>query len=330
VGSALVSTARFSYTVLVRIAGSFLAQAGMDTGAGMALLGALAFVLGFAINRGSICTVIATRELVSERRPARSIALVECAVWAALVYAILDTSATMQPGWSPLADLVPGALLFGVGTYVNGACVFGSVGHFGNGEIGFGFTFLAIAAVSAIEPLLALRPDLPPSSAPVPVGAALLALALLALLALRLRVSRGSEPDFGRLTLAMGAVGITFTVLAVLAPRISITTSIGSIVSIPVAGAVTSVCLFGGSLVSARLGRRRIALRWPTMKGIGRRTLGGLLMGAGALLIPGGNDTLLMIGFPMAAWQAVLAYVLLAASLAALIATFGSSARSWS
>ena len=53
-------------------------------------------------------------------------------------------------------------------------------------------------------------------------------------------------------------------------------------------------------------------------------------MGLGALLIPGGNDTLLLIGFPMGAWQAALAYVLFVASLAALIAKFGSMARSWS
>jgi len=53
-------------------------------------------------------------------------------------------------------------------------------------------------------------------------------------------------------------------------------------------------------------------------------------MGLGAILIPGGNDTLLLIGFPMGAWQAALAYVLLVASLAALIAKFGSVARSWS
>src|SRR5688572_32958996 len=112
-----------------------LADAGMEIWAGVALLGLLGFVLGFALNHGSICTVIATRELVSARRPARFIALVECAVWAALVYAILGTSPTMQQGWSPLAYLVPAAMLFGIGTYVNGACVFGSVGHFGNGDI---------------------------------------------------------------------------------------------------------------------------------------------------------------------------------------------------
>lgn len=53
-------------------------------------------------------------------------------------------------------------------------------------------------------------------------------------------------------------------------------------------------------------------------------------MGGGALLIPGGNDTLLMIGFPMGAWQAALAYGLFVATLAVLIAKFGSTARAWS
>ena len=282
----------------VNISGLGPAEAGIEIWSGMALLAVLAFVLGFALNHGPICTVIATTELVSERRSARSIALVECAVWAALVYAILETSPTMQQGWSPLGYLVPAAMLFGIGTYVNGACVFGSVGHFGNGNIDFGFTFLAIFAVFYIQSLFGLLPHQPPIRASVPLGPVLLAIALLAILAVRLSVSLRAESNFARLTLAMGAIGITFTILAVLAPRFSITTSVGSIVSIPVAGAVTSVCMFGGSLVSARLRKDRFMLEWPTIETIVRRTLGGILMGLGALTIPGGNDTLLMIGFP--------------------------------
>ena len=314
---------------LVSIFGLGLAEASKETWAGIALLGVLGFVLGFALNYGSICTVIATRELVSEKRPAQFIALAECAVWAALAYAILETSPTMQRGWSPLGYLIPAAILLGVGTYVNGSCVFGSVGHFGNGEIAFGFTFLGIAAGFYIVPLFGLLPDQPAITASLPLGPGLLAIALLAILALRLGVSLKSKSNFRRLTLSMGAIGITSAILAVLAPQFSITTSVGSIVSIPVAGAVISVCMFGGSLVSARFRRRRFRLKWPTIKGIARRTLGGILMGLGALLIPGGNETLLMIGFPMGAWQAALAYVLLVASLAALIAKFGSMARSW-
>jgi uncharacterized membrane protein YedE/YeeE len=175
----------------------------MEIWSGMVLLAVLAFVLGFALNHGSICTVIATTELIAERRSARSIALVECAVWAALVYAIIEQSPTMQQGWSPLPYLVPGALLFGIGAYVNGACVFGSVGHFGNGHIDFGFTFLAIFAVLYIESLFGLLPAQPSISASLPFGPVLLAIALAAILALRLGVSLRSESNFGRLTLSM-------------------------------------------------------------------------------------------------------------------------------
>jgi len=315
---------------LANIAGSDLAAASVKTWAGLALLGALGFVLGFALNHGSICTVIAVRELVSETRPARFIALVECAAWAAMVYAILETSPMMEQGWSPLGYLVPAAILLGLGTYVNGACVFGSVGHFGNGEIDFAFGFLGIFAVLYIESLVGLVPDQPPIHSSLPLGPALLALSLVALLALRLGVSLRSESNFWQLTLSMGAIGITFSILAISAPGFSITASIGSIVSIPIAGVVISVCMFGGSLVAARFRERRFMLKWPTINAILRRTAGGILMGLGALMIPGGNDALLMVGFPMGAWQAALAYVLFVATLAALIARFGSMARSWS
>jgi hypothetical protein len=307
-----------------------LANAGVDIWAGMAVLGALGFVLGFALNHGSICTVIAATELVSEKRPARMIALAECAAWAALVYAILRTTPAMAQGWSPLGYLVPAAILFGIGAYVNGACALGSVAHFGNGDMDYGFTFFGVFAVFGIDALLGFIPHRSPASASVALAPALLAIALPAILALRFGVSRRSESNFWRLTLSMAMIAIPSTILAVLEPEFSITTSLGSMVSIPVAGAVISACMFGGSFVSARLGRRRFALKWPTAKRVIRRTLGGALMGLGALLIPGGNDTMLMIGFPMGAWQAALAYALFVASLAALIARFGSMAKAWS
>jgi hypothetical protein len=76
--------------------------------------------------------------------------------------------------------------------------------------------------------------------------------------------------------------------------------------------------------------KRRFILKWPTINAIVKRTLGGFLMGLGALLIPGGNDTLLNDWFSHGAWQAALAYVLFIVTLGALIAKFGSMARSWS
>ena len=96
--------------------------------------------------------------------------------------------------------------------------VFGSVGHFGNGEVAFGFTFLGIAAAFYIVPLFGLVLDQPPITDSLPLGLVLLAVALLAILALRLGVSLKSESNFRRLTLSMGAIGITSAILAVLAP----------------------------------------------------------------------------------------------------------------
>jgi hypothetical protein len=181
-----------------------------------------------------------------------------------------------------------------------------------------------------IDSLFGLIPGQPPISASLPLGPVFFAVALLAILALRLRLSFRSESNFPRLTLSMGVIGITFTILAILAPGFSITASVGSIISVPVAGVAIAVCMFGGSLVSARFMMGRFMLKWPTIETIVRRTLGGILMGVGALPIPGGNDTLLMIGFPMGAWHAALAYVLFVATVAALIARFGSMARAWS
>ncbi|NVD42923.1 YeeE/YedE family protein [Ensifer sp. HO-A22] len=296
----------------------------------MALIAALGFILGFAMNRGSICTVIATKELVSDKRPARFIALVECAAWAALGYVILDSPPMIQEGWSTLGYLVPAAILLGIGSYVNGACVFGSVGHIGNGEVEFAFTFLGIYAVLFIESCFDLLSGQPPISASTSLGAVFLAFALVAMMALRLSLSRRLKSHFRRLTMAMGSVGITSTILAVLAPGFAIVASVGSVASIPVTGAVISVCMFGGSFVSARLRKDGFKFKRPAMKTIVKRTFAGIFMGAGALLIPGGNDTLLLVGLPAEAWQAVLAYLLFVATLAALILAMGSEAKPWS
>jgi hypothetical protein len=61
-----------------------------------------------------------------------------------------------------------------------------------------------------------------------------------------------------------------------------------------------------------------------------KRTLAGIFMGLGALLVPGGNDALLLTELPMGAWEAGLVYTAFAATLAVLIAKFGSAARPWS
>lgn len=307
---------------------TFMSASGADW-LGTGLIAILSFALGFALNRGSICTVIATADLVVRRRPARSIALLESALWASLVYALLNISPFMSEGWLPLGYLVVGTALFAIGSYVNGACVFGSVGHFGNGEIDFALVFVGIFIVTHIEPLTSLLPAQLPLTMSLP-GGILLLVGILALLVLgRFAVTRRAEKNFGLLSLTMAAVGLTFALLAAFTPLFSITASIETVVSVPVAGAVTIAGMALGSLASAALRERRLMFQWPTWQGVMRHLAGGSLMGFGAILIPGGNDTLLLVGLPGAAWQAFVSYTLLVGALAALIAVFGTRARAW-
>lgn len=296
---------------------------------GTGLIAILSFALRFALNRGSICTVIATADLVARKRPARSIALLESALWASLVYALLNISPFMSEGWRPAGYLVVGTVLFALGSYVNGACVFGSVGHFGNGDIEFALVFVGILIVTYIEPVTKLLPAQPPLSMSLPGGILPLVGILALLLLARFAVTRCGEKNFVLLTLTMAAVGLTFVLISIFTPLFSITASIETIISVPVAGAVTLGGISLGSITSAALREHRFLIKWPTFQGLMRHLAGGMLMGLGAILIPGGNDTLLLVGLPGAAWQAFVSYVLLVAVLAALIAVFGTRARAW-
>lgn len=199
---------------------------------GRILIALLSFALGFSLNRGSICTVIPTADLVARKRPARSIVLLEAAVWAGLVYAVLNMSPFMPEGWLPLGYLVVGTASFAVGSYVNGTCVFGSVGYFGNGEIEFALVFVGIFIVKYIEPLTNLLPAQPPLSMPLQGGALPLVGILAALLLGRFFLTRPEEKGFGIVGVTMAAAGITFALLVTLSPLFSITASIETILSV--------------------------------------------------------------------------------------------------
>ena len=68
------------------------------------------------------------------------------------------------------------------------------------------------------------------------------------------------------------------------------------------------VAFFAGMLVSA-LQRGTFRLRWQPAGAIWARLVGGAMMGVGAAMVPGGNDTLLLTGLPAFSGWALGAYV---------------------
>lgn len=292
------------------------------------LLLSLAFSLGFVLNRSSTCAVIAMTELLQERKPARFVAFFECTLWGALIYAAWQLTSGPQAHWATLAYAATGGVIFGVGAFVNGACAFGSVGHLGNGDTQFGFTFLGMYAVSTVASLANLLPAVMTSSMSLQLAAPVTLLMLVGIAVLRFAIQRNNVASYLKMTCTMLAVGVAYATIVLLKPGWSIALSHAQ--SLPWASIAVTVAMFVGSIGSRWLETGRSRIKWPGLRGALRRLAGGALMGGGAALIPGGNDTLLLVGLPTGAQEAALAYLLFAVSIAILVRTIGSPARAWS
>ena len=176
---------------------------------------------------------------------------VECAVWAALVYAVLKRTDDAAGLFAPATGF---AALFGLGPVKGGCCSGRRVIQMATLTSDYAMLHYAVVTLNFCSAGSGSPADkcFPPGWA----GASRTCIVGHPGAEARC-IDCKSESNFMQLTLSMAAIGITFTILAVFAPGFSITASVGSIVSIPVAGAVISVCMFGGSLVSARFMMRR-------------------------------------------------------------------------
>ena len=322
-----------------------------------------AVLMGLAIQRGSTCIVAGVQEWVDRRDPRRLLALSEGAAWSGALLALLwwaarasdpasgllhefgiASAAAMAEMASSQAHLitawtVAGGMLLGLGAWVNGACVFGSVAAIGAGD----WSYLAFpvglaagtATLQAVEGALgaaALAPVLP-VQVPPPVPFAALAPGWLAIAALlgaavlwsRLRRRRGSPGDEPGEWLPRSGV-----VLACLASA-AMTLVFGRwLYSEVIAGWVRGdthltdprFLLFPALLLGSLVGgwtRGRFRPRQPTFPVVWRCLLGGALMAVGAQLVPGANDALLLMGLPRAAPEALVGLASMVVSLLALM-----------
>jgi hypothetical protein len=275
---------------------------------------ACAGLMGFAIQRGATCTVAAVEEVLGMRSVRRLTAMVEAAIWVAacLVVAQALGALEMMPVGYPLHGwTVPGAVLLGLGAWLNRACAFGSIARLGNGEwvylatpIGF---YVGCLTFSLVAP--------PPASAPFAEGSPVLqapawvALPLVLAMAWRLvRLAKGSWTPHAATTV----IGITFFGTLLLMGAWSYTDVLTDL-SRGMAGGVLArgllfLALLAGAVLGGRIADRRSGAR-ITSSALLRCFAGGAVMACGALLVPGGNDGLILLGMPLLwpyAWMAFL------------------------
>ena len=287
--------------------------------------------MGYAIQRGATCTVAAVDEVVTERTCRRLLSLLEAALWVAgglLVAQALQLLPTMPAGYAVSAWTVIGGVLLGLGAFVNGACVFGAIARFGSGEWAYIVTPIGFfVGCLSVAPLFGM-----PMPRALPYGSPVLA-ALGSGRSAVPRVSRsgasrgrgGATPDDGR----SAGIGPSQSASGRRMPRRPSSASPSSLMLLLVGGwAYTDVLAELARGMSASVARAQPARCWRLLAGaalggwtagrlpehprIGRRSCvrclaGGMLMGWGSLLLPGGNDGLILVGMPLAwpyAWLA--------------------------
>lgn len=311
----------------------------MPAGLALAVAAAAVLVMGFAIQRGATCTVAAVDEWVDRRGTARLRAMLEASVWVAGGLALASLLGVLPAAPRPYATsaaTVLGGVLLGLGAWLGGACVFGAIARFGNGEwayaatpAGFfaGCATIGLAGLAGLSPAPRLDRVSPLLQAPWAVALPFLAFALWRTVPGAVRLLRGRanlrEAAVRGWTphAATAVIGLTFLVALLAAGGTWAYTDVlaefarGMAAGVP-ARLALFVCLLAGALVGGRLADRYRPKR-ATAAALLRCFAGGVLMGWGSLLIPGANDGLILVGMPLLWPYAWLAFAAMCVSIAA-------------
>jgi uncharacterized protein len=311
----------------------------------MALL--LVACIGFAAHRASLCTVKAVGEVLTSGTCYVLASFGKAVLWAALVYgAILLVLPVPASGFAPYESrvlLLAGAFLFGVGAAINGGCSMSTLQRLADGDLRMLAALAAFCsgalAWSVISPSLHLGPGMREPVAWETLGT--IGYALITLFALwalwelqRLWRARPRHIAWWRLPLAeayrlstaaavLGVVGgLLYGVKGAWSYtnylRTHIDTTYRGVDGPPLLHALLFAALFAGMVVSA-LQRRSLRLRGASLRALMPHVYGGLLMGIGAGMVPGGNDTLMLVGLPTLSLWALAAYLALLSGIAATL-----------
>lgn len=284
-----------------------------------ALLLLLTFALGAALSRVSLCAVASVQQAIVARDFAGLQRLALAASGAGIVLLLLAgvlPRAVLLPAAVPFhAGIIAGGVLLGIGALLNGGCYLGSVLYLGSGNLNFLFTLAGIGAgVRAAEawlPASGVR-----SGAIASMGAAWIAGAIVFALLIVVLVRRGRSSAAWMALCAGVLAGLVYarhpgwsygTVLDTLAH--------GRHALMDWTANLSALLLFAGALAGAALAGR-FHLRRPTLLRALRCAGGGLVMGMGAALVPGGNDMLLLWAIPGLTLYGALAYLVMLAVIA--------------
>ncbi len=267
-----------------------------------------AALMGYAIQRGATCTVAAVGEIVESRSAHRLTALTEAALWVAAGLLIARQfgivmhlpGGIVTSGWT-----VAGGALLGLGAWLNRACVFGAIARLGSGEWAYLATPLGFYIGALTLPLVFGMPapqTLTEASmlVRIPDWAGWIAMPFV-LWRLAALLSKSGRTIWSPHEATL-IIGLTFLVLLVISGPWTYTELLTDAAKGMVGDVAYRTTLFVALLCGAWYGgwtAGRFRSRRISVADVGRCLGGGLLMGWGSLILPGGNDSLILVGMPL-------------------------------
>lgn len=297
----------------------------------------LVFLIGFAAHRASLCTVRAVMQWMEQRKSSLLVSFFYASLWASLATGLFAWAGVSISGRPVLASdwllSVSGGMLFGMGAALNGGCSLSTLQRLADGEIRL-FTTLVFFVMGSLGVTWLQSLGTVPWphvealwwNAIGPGIRTVLILVLLVWAVWQLAVlwrcrDRQQRPDQWllapryRLSLAAMVLGLCSGLLFLMEGAWTYTNYLRELgvswvteTNAPRWHRLALVaCLFGGMVVSSV---QRGQFEWRGTQSLisWRNMLGGGLMGIGGALVPGGNDTVLLVLMPTLSLQALASF----------------------
>jgi uncharacterized protein len=294
-----------------------------------------AVCFGFATQNGGLCVVSGIADVLDHRSARVFLSFFRISVWVALVTIPLCwfySASHLPMVYAPDLAVIAGGFIFGIGAAVNGSCSFGTLIRFAAGDLSFIASFIGMAIGIWLQRHLLMSADPFPKGLSVvayfsPSGLVLLSIvALLCVRELTLLPRRKGAGSRSPEQAAI-AIGLAGGALYVLNGAWPYTVAFDQLVNRGsadqlhgwVLAGITLATLAGATFGAMQNNMFRFHCQWRLLP---LRILGGVMMGSGAALIPGGNGVLILQAFPALSPHAAPAYVALTSGVGASL--FGS------
>jgi uncharacterized protein len=292
-----------------------------------------AFGMGFLVPRGTTCAVAAVREVIERKAAWRFAGFGMASLAGIAVLVPLSWSHALPLHFAPPMKVTLlvglGGFIFGLGAAVNGACVFGTLTKIVSGDFSYLFVLpgLWLGSVALGLADLQLSPEVQAGSSFAHFS--FVTGAVWAFAAITIMVGFWLFARAGRVDKAviMSGIGLSGGLLYALHPYWNYSSLVQNsaldflmsptrMIDGLLPWLVCAAC-FGGLLSTGMAGRFK--LKAPNVRNSMGALVGGFLMAFGIVMIPGGNDALVLFLLPNLVPAGLLAYAMMNLAIACVV-----------